>query len=234
MESPSAPGAPTSGMPIGGRVFNYNPRLNGRELSGWQLFRDAILDTARRPLTRAYFFRSASDGLEELRVTISERSSWREAQQYLGDWMSSCMRQDLKASQGLLRDRSDVAMAAMAIDADFPAAAWFTSGNVFVAVNSIGSRNVDVSRPTVQLAKWLLAMPAQSSARKRKSGMESIEVSAIDGERMVLIASLGQVCDDASSLRVTSPSGELARDGDSLLYTPSTSGKLRLRTSLIV
>lgn len=213
----------------GRQVFNYGYRLTADDLKGWKLSKVVTLQEDRDAAAQACIFGSASDPEHEMvRVDITERTSWRLAQESLHQHLLNSMRSDLSREIRQLAQVGDVVFVARAPQTDIAGSVSFTRGNVLTVVSSVGSRNVDVSKIAGQLDRALSEPPAKAELTKglvRARAPKTATVTA--GRPLVLIDKLAEAARGAW-LKVLVPDGELSRKGNALMYVSPESGRKRV------
>jgi len=230
-------GAWADATDLGRRVFNYNYRLTGDELRGWELVNS--VETHPRPDTteRNYIWRKkgTAGDTQLIRVTLTETADWRRAQAELQGQLLHSMRRDIPAGKGRLAKIGDVRFAASAPEAEkVVAIAQFVRGNVAVVVASAGSEPVDVTALARRLDQDFSTPPKQQDlAAKRALERSSAPMEVKSEEAAPVITALPAPVAQNGWIKVNAPDGELARDGDRLLYRPAESGAKQLREFVI-
>lgn len=207
----------------GRQVFNYGYVLTGSELRGWKLLKTVSMQEGRDFSEKAYIWEDRGDPKAMVRVSITERHSWKLAQESLHRHLIECMRADIPKGAGEL---GDVNYTAREPQTDTAGAISFTRGNVCVAISSVGEKNMDVSEIAAALDRALSEPPAEAEAGRRPLRArvpKSVDVSA--GKSVVLVEKLSEAVPRGGWLKVIVPDGELHRKGDALMYVSPQGGK---------
>lgn len=233
METPKPIQETIARSPAGARVFNHNLRLSGVELPGWKIFRSAITETGRHPSAHAYFWHRPDAGNREvIRVDIAESENWRVSLAHLASDLAQRMNPEsihVADGQAALGDLQFVYREQVT---DIVAATLFSSGNLRVALSSVGETTVDVSG-AAKLLDTLIGEPAAKGAKRSASGKASSHtVEAKPGSPIVLVEDLFAGDFRAAWLKVVVPDGELHRDRNRLVYTPTEGGRKLIHTYL--
>jgi hypothetical protein len=227
---------------LGRRVFNYNYRLTGDELRGWELVNAVETTPEADVVERNYLWRKkGSDGDAELiRVTLTETADWRRAQTQLQGQLLHTMRPDLPAGKGKLARIGDVRFAVGPADAGPEAAGAITAvqfvrGNVAVVVASAGSEPVDVTAIARRLDQDFSTPPKPKDLEAERALDRSPAAMALSaGEEATAITALPAPVARSGWVKVFAPDGELTRDGDRILYRPAEGGSKQLQEFLIL
>ena len=211
----------------GRQVFNYNYRMLGTEVKGWKLLKVVTLQEGHDVTEKAYIWQSEGDPENEMiRVDITERHNWRQAQESLQGHLMECMRSDVPRGTKKLAQLGDVIFVSREPHTDVAAAISFTRGHVCVSVSSVGKRNVDVSEIAARLDGALSGPPAKSvveTGRVRALTPKMATVKA--NEAYVLIKNLPKSAPRGRWLKIIVPDGELSRKGDALIYVSAQGGR---------
>jgi hypothetical protein len=209
-----------AGTTGGRQLFNYNYRMHGRELAGWKLVKVVTLQEDRDATHKAYFWEGQAGAQREMiRVDITERHSWRLAQDSLRQQLLQSMRMDIPRGTRDVAQLGDVVFEGREPQTDVAAAISFTRGNVLVSVRSAGETTVDVSAVAARLDRALSELPAArtvASGRARALATASVAVAP------------HQAGARGEWLKVIVPDGEISRKGDALLYEPAEGGQKRV------
>lgn len=211
----------------GRQVYNHNYRMQGTELKGWKLLKVVTMQEGRDITEKAYMWQSKNDPEHEmLRVDITERHSWKQAQESLHGHLMECMRPDIPAGTKHLAQLGDVVFAGRTADTDLPAAVSFTRGNVFVSVSSAGEKHVDVSATAALIDSALSESPAPKEVEKGKVRALTPKALTVEARKSsVLIDNLQKTALREKWVKIIVPDGELGRKGDTLTYTPAAGGR---------
>lgn len=215
---------------LGRRVFNFNFRLTGDEMRGWELVKSTSTDVEPGVTERVYMLRqSGAKGEVLIRVGIVELDSWRSAQQRLHMTLLNCMRPDVPRGKGTLAKLGDISFAAHEPKAKILGSAYFTRGNLLVSVASVGDVPVDVAQLTKKLDATFGEAPKDAelaSGRAQQRSPRSFDVK--ESEPTAVIENLPAVAAGGGWLKVIAPDGELRREDDRLVYVPERGGKKRV------
>ena len=210
---------------LGRRIFNYNFRMLGREIPGWQMLKVVPMhqDGVLSEITWLWQNKQQPDR-ELVRVNVVETADWRAAQKHLLRMLSHCMKPDLPRGTGRLTTLGDIEFVARAPESDLAAAVQFVRGNSVVSVNSVGSMTIDVSDIAVRVDR-LLSEPPNTIPVLRKLTRQQPSKAVIAKRKgaMSLIRDLGKFGD--RWLKVITPDGEVRRKGKSLSYLAPQPGK---------
>jgi hypothetical protein len=218
----------------GRQVFNYNYRMLGAEIRGWKLAKTVTMRESPEATERVYLWQSRSDPEREMvRVSITERSSWRSAQDSLAEQLHNSMRPDIPRGTRQLASVGDVNFIGREPYTDIPAAISFARGNLSVSVSSAGETHVDVSEIAMALDQALSAPPTERELERGKAEAKPIRARVSAGEAYVLIESLPEAAPDGGWLKILAPDGELSREGNALIYVSPESGEKRVDTFLV-
>lgn len=207
------------------QVFNFNYRMTGDELRGWQLVNAAVMEVRPGASERIYIWeKSGSHGKALLRVGLVELEDARTALLMLQDTLRHTMRPDLPAAPRSLARSADIAFANQAEGSRHVASVNFTLGNLAVTVASVGETEVDVSAVVTLLGKLLGAAPSTESLKQR-TARRLFKEPAKAGSRGAgrLVEELPEV-EQGVWVKVLAPAGRLRREGRSLIYEASEGG----------
>ena len=210
---------------LGRRLFNYNFRMLGREVTGWQMLKVVPMHRDSVLLEMTYLWQSKDAPNRQLvRVNVGELADWRAAQKHLLGILEHSMRPDLPRGTGKLAAVGDIEFVARELQSDISAAVQFTRGNIAVAVNSVGSVTVDVSDIAAIVDRMLTEPPTSVPSLRRLAKLQLPKTILVKGRKRVrLLKSLKKVGD--RWLKAIVPDGELRRSGDALEYTTPQPGK---------
>jgi hypothetical protein len=214
---------------LGRRIFNYNFRMQGREVEGWQMLKAVPMHRDRRLSEITYLWQNTQAPERELiRVNVMETADWRAAQKHLSEVLHHCMRPDLPRGTGKLAMLGDIEFVARGPRSDLPAAVQFVRGNIVISVNSVGSVTIDVSN-MAGIVDRVLTEPPTSIPFLRKQAKLQLPKTVIAKRKgaLALVKDLMKVGD--RWLKVITPDGELRRQGDSLMYITPEPGTKRIQ-----
>lgn len=208
-----------------GHVFNYNYRMTGNELRGWELVKTVEMRTGPDLLEIAYIWQKQGDQGEVLvRVDVGEAKSWREAQALLQGHLQHTMRPAMAGGAGAEARLGDVGFSAKAPDTDTEAAVFFSVGNVVLTVRSVGSNPVDVA----PIASTLNCQLGQHPAADAPSPLRRIrrEPLRLEKDRSVpVVEQLPQPVARSGWLKLIASSGEFHREDRQIIFDPYESGE---------
>jgi hypothetical protein len=220
---------------LGRRVFNFNYRMTGSEIRGYELVN--IVDMRSEPdLTeRVYMWeKKGSDGKQLIRVGIAEAAEWRRAQAQLQSQLGESMRPDIPRGTGKLAKLGDISFAA-GDDRAAIAAVSFVRGNLSVTVDSAGSEPVDVAAVATSLDRLFSAPPkAQELAEARVVDRSPAPLEVPKAASIALPERLPEPVLSNGWLKVIVPDGEIGRDGDRLIYRSAEEGTKRIEQYLVI
>jgi hypothetical protein len=210
----------------GRQVYNYNYHLAGKEFKGWALIRTVVLGEAKEMTGKAYILENLSNPRQEmLRIDIIERHDWRQAQVSLLNNLLESMRPNIPNGTKELAKIGDVNYVGLMPESDIPIAFSFTRGNIFLSINSVGDKSVDVSVIAHDLDEALATVPAKNKNKDRVRLLTPNEVSVKAQKPFVLIKNLRKIATPGIWLKIIVPDGELTRKGDDLQYVSAQEGK---------
>lgn len=214
----------------GRQVFNYGYRLTAGDLRGWKLSKVVTLQEGRDVASWAYLFQSASDPEHLMvRVDVTERHSWRLAQESLHQHLLNSMRSDLPKGTRQLAQVGDVVFVGRAPQTDVQGTVSFARSNVLIVVSSVGARNVDVSEIAARLDRALYEPPTKAELAKGLVRARPPKTAIVTARRsFILIHKLSEAARGAW-LKVVVPDGELSRKGNALMYVSPESGQKRVK-----
>ena len=215
---------------LGRRVFNFNFRLTGNEIRGWEMVNSTSAEVEPGVTECVYIFRQSKTKREVLiRVGVIELDSWRSAQQRLHTTLLHCMRPDIPRGKGTLAKTGDVSFAGQEPKTKTAASAFFTRGNLLVSAASVGDVPVDISQLAKKLDSSLREAPNKAelaSGRAAQRSPRSFDVR--QGKPTAVIESLPAIAAEGRWVKVIAPDGELRREDDRLIYIPERGGKKRV------
>lgn len=220
---------------LGRRVFNYNYRMTGNEIRGYELVNTVDMQSAPDLTERVYMWeKKGSEGKQLIRIGIAEAAEWRRAQAQLQSQLVQSMRPDIPRGKGKLAKLGDISFAA-GDDLAAVAAVSFVRGNLTVTVDSAGSDPVDVAAVATSLDRLFSAPPKpQELARARAVDRSLAPLEIAKSESVVLPERLPAPVLLNGWLKVIVPDGEIARDGDTLVYRAATAGTKRIEQFVVI
>jgi hypothetical protein len=127
----------------------------------------------------------------------------------------------------------DVNFVSRAPESDIPVAISFTRGNLFLSINSIGEKSVNVSFVATLLDEALRGIPAKNKIVKEKIRiLKPTQVVLKANEETILIKNLKKAAPRGAWLKIIVPDGELGRKGDALIYVSDKEGKKQVNIFL--
>lgn len=217
-------------------VFNYNYRMTGDELRGWELVNVVAMGNEPGVSDFAYIWqRKGGDAQELLRIHVVERHHWRSAHVQLQEQLRHSMRPDIPRGTGKLKGIGDVNFVGQDQESDLVTMLTFTRGNMFVSIASVGEKPVDVSKAAKALDRSLGEPPTEATIQRgRASDMSPKPVSVKKNQKRTLVKALPEPVSRSGWLKIIAPDGELSRDGDEVVYVPSRGGKKEIKHYLVV
>jgi hypothetical protein len=210
----------------GRHLFNYNFRLLGREFKVWQLRKAEPMQEDAGGTEYVYLWQGQRDHEREMvRVTVKEQTSWRLAQKRLREQLNNCMRPDIPRGTGEYASLGDISFVSRDPQTGVPGAIFFTRGNVFLSVDSVGEGNIDVSEFAITLDRALSEPPARSARQKRPAGKHTAKMLKLKMGESRVVTKLQKPAPDGPWLKVIAPDGELSRRGDALSFTSLQAGE---------
>jgi hypothetical protein len=210
---------------LGRRIFNYNYRMRGNELRGWELVKQTTMQDGPQVGERVYVWqRKGSEGEEVIRISIAELHHWRLALEQLRAQLSHSMRRDIARGEGRAA-AGDIGFAADAPKSGIVAAVTFTRGNVCVSIASVGSQEVDVRPVARSLDAAFVELPQKKALRDRSQTVKRRAVAVKARRSTPLFERLSDAVPGGGWLKVVAPDGELSREGDALVYVSPDAGR---------
>lgn len=213
---------------LGRHIFNYNYRMVGNELKGWELVNSVLMENEPGVTEKVYIWqKKGSDAHASIRVSIIERHHWRDAQNQLHDQLWHSMRPNIPKGTGKLGKIGDINFIGQ--ESDVVAAILFTRGNISVSVSSVGDKLVDVSSVAKILDHNFSEPPKEEEIKEKRAGIilpRSLQVK--EKESATVVEKLPEPTARSGWLKIIAPDGELRRQDDALVYVPATTGKKKI------
>ena len=211
----------------GRRLYNYNYRMSGDELRGWELINVVPMENAPGHHEIVYLWeKKGSAGQELVRIGIAESDDWRAAQYQLHEQLRHSMRPDLPRGTGKLAAVGDVNYAGQEPGGKLVASLVFSLGNVTFAISSVGDKTVDVSAIAQRLDHTLGEPPAKEELKTGKA--ERLATAALKVKKGQMSTVVERLPERATTgwHKLIAPDGELKREDDAIVYvSPSTGEK---------
>jgi len=211
----------------GRQVYNYNYTLSGKEIKDWHLIKVVDLNESKEQVARAYIFETPDNPKKEMmRVDITETYSWRSAQANLYKHLTESMRREIPHGTKELSKVGDVNFVGRAPESDIPVFISFTKGNLFISINSVGDKDINVSSIAIIVDEILGEIPTKSKIAKQKIRvLKPTQVVLKANKETVLIKSLKKAAPRGAWVKIIVSDGELSRRGDTLIYVSDKEGK---------
>lgn len=212
---------------LGRRVFNYNFRMTGSELKGWELVNTAIMQDTAGLNERVYLWeKTGSKGHEMIRVSIAELNEWRSAQNHLHEQLRHSMRPNIPRASGKQAKTGDVSFVGQESDSKIVQALSFTRGNLSVTVSSVGDKPVDVTNVASMLDRMFSEPPQKDQIKKGTAKILAPEpLTAQKDKPVTVIERLPEAVPRSGWLKIIVPDGELSRQDDNVIYRADKAGK---------
>jgi hypothetical protein len=210
--------------------------MAGTEIRGWELVN--TVDTEPEPgLTeRIYVWeKKGSAGRQLIRIAITEAAEWRRAQAQLQSQLGFSMRPGIPRAKGRLAKVGDVSFAAAVENSRTLGAVYFVRGNLAVTVASAGEEPVDVAAVAARLDRDFSEPPTKRDLAEERAvdrSRERLEVRKLEPTR--LAERLPTPVLRGGWLKVIVPDGEIAREGDELIYRSPEEGPKRIQEFVII
>jgi hypothetical protein len=200
--------------------------MSGSELRGWKLLKIVPLQEQPGATTKAYVWEHLNNPAHEVvRVDVTERDTWRLAQENLREHLLESVRPDIPKGTKNLAEIGDISYVGREPETDVVAAVSFSRGNVFVSVASVGDQGVDVSDIAAQIDRALREPPGKGALSSRKARAIAPKVVTVEANKAcALIPKLDRAARAGEWLKVIVPDGELSRKGNGLLYVSKQQG----------
>lgn len=221
---------------FGRRVFNYNYRMTGSEIRGWELVNTVEQPSEPGLTERIYIWeKKGSAGRQLIRIAITETGEWRRAHGQLQAQLVQSMRPDIPQSAGKLAQLGDVSYAAGPPDAGMVAAIQFVRGNLSISVASAGDEMVDVAAVAKSLDLAFGEPPTPKDLQEARALDRSPEALTVTKDAPTLLKdALPAPVLRNGWLKLIVPDGEIAREGDALVYRPDSDGAKSIREFVVV
>lgn len=222
---------------LGRRVFNYNYRMTGSEIRGWVLVNTVEPPADEPGLTeRLYIWeKKGSAGRQLIRIAIAETGEWRHAQGQLQAQLVQSMRPDIARGAGKLARLGDVSYAAALPDSELVAAIQFVRGNLSISVASVGDEEVDVAAVAKSLDLAFSEPPNAIDLQEARALDRSSEPRTLAKDAPTLLKdALPAPVLRNGWLKVIVPDGEIAREGEALVYRPDSDGAKQIGEFIVV
>ncbi|MEQ6341384.1 MAG: hypothetical protein M3A44_06930 [Gammaproteobacteria bacterium] len=213
----------------GRRLYNYNYRMSGDELRGWELINVVPMENTPRHHETVYLWeKKGSDGQELVRIGIAEADDWRAAQSQLHEQLRHSMRPDIPRGAGKLAAVGDVNYAGQEPGGTRVASLVFSLGNVSITISSVGDKTVDVSAIAQRLDHTLGEPPAKEEIKAGKAERLTTPVLKVKkGQTTTLIECLPER-ESTGWHKLIVPDGELKREDDAIVYVSPSAGEKKI------
>jgi len=213
----------------GRRIYNYNYRMLGDELRGWELIKVVPMENTAGHHEIVYLWeKKGSAGQELVRIGITEADDWRTAQHHLHTQLRHSMRPGLPRGAGKLAALGDVNYIGQEPDSARIASVAFSLGNVTITITSVGDQTVDVSAIALRLDHVLGEPPAKEELKAGKA--ERLITPALKvkkGQMATLIEHLPERTTTGWH-KFIAPDGELKREDDAIVYVSPSAGEKKI------
>lgn len=211
------------------RVFNHNLRLRAGEFKGYELVNEARIAGSNGIAEHVYIYAKRKAATETLlRVSVAEHPDARHALLALIEALDNSMNPEVARAGGKLGRIADIGFA-LGSEGEGKGmglgGALFGVGNVALSVRSVGKAAADVSAAAERVGKLLVTPPDKSTQRAgHAAALPPPAAKMRAGEVLTLIEHLPDAGPGADRIQVIVPSGELRREGDSLVYVATADG----------
>lgn len=221
---------------LGRRIFNYNYRMTGSEIRGWELVNSVAMDDQPDLTERVYLWeKKGSGGKQVIRIGITETGEWRRAHAELQNRLVYSMRPDMPHGKGKLASIGDVSFAVAPDDASGVATAYFARGNLSVTVASVGEEPTDVASVSKSLDRAFSEPPKRRDLEEERAIDRSPKPLKVEKHgRTRLMERLPAPVLRNGWLKVIVPDGEIVREGDELIYLSHKEGTKRIEEFVII
>ena len=213
----------------GRRLYNYNYRMSGDELRGWDLVNVVPMEHASGRHETVYMWeKKDSAGQELLRIGITEADDWRAAQYHLHEQLLHSMRPDIPRGTGKLAAVGDVNYAGLEPGGKRVASLVFSLGNITVAISSVGDKAVDVVAIAQSFDQTFGEPPTKEELKTGKA--ERLPMAALKvkkGQMTTLIERLPERSTTGWH-KLIAPDGELKREDDAIVYIAPSAGERKI------
>ena len=211
----------------GRQVYNHSYHLSDKAFKGWRLIKVVVLSNTKEGAANAYMFENPKNpGQEMIRIDILEEYSRQSAQAMLRNHLTECMRPDILSGTRNVAKIGDINFVNRVPESDIPAAIFFTRGNIFLSMNSVGEKDIDLSDFAVQLDDDLNKPGSSPAGGKEKIRVlpPKASVTLKAGDAHILIKDVRKVTPRDTWVKIIVPDGELSRKGDAIIYSSETGG----------
>lgn len=213
----------------GRRLYNYNYRMTGDELRGWELINVVPMENTPGHHETVYLWeKKDSDGQELLRIGIAEADDWRAAQYQLHEQLCHSMRPDISRGTGKLSAVGDVNYAGKEPGGPHVASLVFSLGNVTITISSVGDKTVDVSAIAQLLDHTLGEPPAKEELKVGKA--EHLPLAALKVKKSQVTTLIERLPEREATgwHKLIAPDGELKCEDDAIVYVSPSAGEKKI------
>lgn len=213
----------------GRRLYNYNYRMRGDELRGWELINVVAMENAPGHHETVYLWeKKGGEGQELVRIGVTEADDWRAAQSQLHAHLRHSMRPDLPHGAGKLAAVGDVNYVGQEPGGTRVASLVFSLGNVTITISSVGDKTVDVSAIAVRLDHTLGELPDEEELKAGKA--ERLPVAALKVKKGQMTTLIERLPERATTgwHKIIAPDGELKREDDAIVYVSASAGEKKV------
>lgn len=220
----------------GRHIFNYNYRMMGDEIRDWEMINSATMESEPGVTERIYLWqKKGSKGQASVRISIVELPHWRSAQNLLLNQLRHSMRPNIPKGSGKFAQTGDIRFVGQEEQSGVVATIFFTRGNIFLSVSSVGEKVVDVSGMAKNLDRNFSGPPKEEEVKKGLVEVLSPKpLSVKEKEKTILIEKLPEPVPRSGWLKIIAPDGELSREDDALFYVSSKAGKKQIGKYVMV
>ena len=214
----------------GRHIFNYNYRMTGEELKGWELVSSTVMQNEAGVSEKIYMWqKKGSEGHQLIRIGIAELHDWQHAQNQLHNQLLHSMRPEVPRGTGKLSDTGDVNFVGKDAQSKTVSHMLFTRGNLAVSVSSAGDKAVDVSKFAKQLDGLFSEPPSKTDMER--GAVEELSPKSLmvkQKRRTTIMEDIPKQIAPNGWLKVIAPDGEIVREENALLYKPTKVGRNRI------